>query len=85
MEKTNVSILQPKILKSPHNKSIKDLEKEAMKYEYLMERQMQKYFRDQKNNQEALKIAIRASKEAHRRWQKIAFLEKMMRSPFSHT
>lgn len=72
----------PKVITQQHNKSIQELEREAMKYEYLMERSMQKYFRDVKNNKEALGISIRASKEASKRWKKIAYLERLLKFPF---
>lgn len=61
---------------------MQELERQAMKYEFLMERNTLRYLKDPKNNQEAFKTAIRASKESHKLWKKIMFLEKLLKRPF---
>lgn len=66
--------------RTQNHKTIEELERKAMKYEFLMEREMNKYFRNTKNK-EAFNTALRASREANKIWKKIAFLERITKFP----
>lgn len=67
----------------PEKKTVKELELEAMKYEYIMEYHMKQYFKSldkqgssTSGDKEALSRAIRASKKANKNWTKVALLSR---------
>jgi hypothetical protein len=76
---SSVTSIKPKVYVE---KTIPELEKEAMRYEYTMDKHMRLYFKDTHKNKDSLRIAVRCSKEANKVWKKIAFLERLKLKPF---
>lgn len=63
----------------PPKTTLKEIEEEAMKQEYIMEAQIKKYYKSLEQgtpDKEAFSRAIRASKQANKQWVKVALFSK---------